>query len=557
MTGEIEPQTPGVAAPVETSAELAPSELGELSLGGEGGSIAPYHPLALDPEGTGFWSWVDRTVNRVTAWLNPILVKEARQSLKSKQFLFTFFALLTTSCGWTILGIVFNAPDVYYVPSGQNMMVGYVLILTVSMLGFIPLVAFRSLAAELDEGTYEMLAITRLSAWRIVSGKMNSAILQMMIYFAAIVPCLAFCYLLRGVGIYSIALTIAIVLVTAMVLTSLGLVLSTLAKGRTLQTFLLVGLVAFIVFVEIYICAIIFSEILDQRSGGTLFGYLCGFTVAGSFVVLFLAAAAARIAPLTENRSTRLRAICFAQQIIWIVAMTYSAWSFEEMEILNVAMMMAGIYWLAVGVFMCGESNELSPRVRRDLPSTFATRALFSWWMPGPGTGFMYVISTAMAGMLVMGFAGEFGARMGVDSRIQTHPINFASMTSGLLIGYLGLIRLASMPLLSRFGPSFVVPIIVTILLLFLGVVVPAIIDVAIQGEVPDNYSPLHASNCFWTLIEAFDSGLDWEIATLIFAAGLIILGFNLILLFREFRRRKIAVPRRVVQDKEADLEPS
>ncbi len=191
------------------------------SLGG-GGEPVPYPALALDPEGSGFWGKIDLATDRLTALLNPILVKEARQSLKSKQFLITFFCLLTASCAWTIMGIVFNAPDVYYIPSGNEMMGGYFLILSISMFAFVPLVAFRSLAAELDEGTYEMLAITRLSAWRIVSGKLNSAVLQMMIYFSAIVPCLAFCYLLRGIGLLTIVLSVAIVFVTAMVLTRSG-----------------------------------------------------------------------------------------------------------------------------------------------------------------------------------------------------------------------------------------------------------------------------------------------------------------------------------------------
>ncbi|MDV6028683.1 MAG: ABC transporter permease [Phycisphaera sp. RhM] len=208
----------------------------ELSLGG-GGQAIPYPALALDPDASGFWGWVDRATERLTSLLNPILVKEARQSLKSKQFLITFFCLLAASCAWTIMGIVFNAPDVYYIPTGDSMMIGYFLILSVSMFAFVPLVAFRSLAAELDEGTYEMLAITRLSAWRIVSGKMNSAVLQMLIYFSALVPCLAFCYLLRGIGLLTIVLVVAIIFITAMVLTALALVLSTLARAGRCRRF--------------------------------------------------------------------------------------------------------------------------------------------------------------------------------------------------------------------------------------------------------------------------------------------------------------------------------
>ncbi len=535
----------------QTSAGGAEHPVVELSLGG-GGQTIPYPALALDPDASGFWGWVDRATERLTSLLNPILVKEARQSLKSKQFLITFFCLLAASCAWTIMGIVFNAPDVYYIPTGESMMIGYFMILSVSMFAFVPLVAFRSLAAELDEGTYEMLAITRLSAWRIVSGKMNSAVLQMLIYFSAIVPCLAFCYLLRGIGLLTIILVVAIIFITAMVLTALGLVLSTLAKGRTLQTFLLVALVAFIVVVEFTCCGFVFSMVLPEQWSGTWFGFLAWFTVAASFVVLFVAAAAARIAPVTENRSTRLRVILFFQQAIWVVAIAYTAWATGDFEWVNDGLLYLGVFWLLVGMFMCGESSELSPRVRRGLPATYGTRMLFTWWMPGPGTGFMFVVATGVAGLVVLAGVGVFGVQTGVvrSTSVDTPPPIFAAMMMGYLLGYLGVIRLLAMPFLKRFGPSFVAPLIAAIVAYFLGVIVPAIIDVAIQGRISDKYSALHASNWGWTWGEAFSPrGLPAEVAMLILVVGSGVLAVNLISLFREFRLRKIAVPLRVKQD--------
>ncbi len=546
-------EIPSSPVTIAVTSENPSSDLSlDVSLGG-GGDQAAYPSLALDPVEAGFWGWVDRTTERVTSWLNPILVKEGRQSLKSKQFLITFFCLLAASCGWTILGVVFNAPDVYYLPSGDSMMIGYFLILSISMFALVPLVAFRSLAAELDEGTYEMLAITRLSAWRIVSGKMNSAILQMLIYFSAIVPCLAFCYLLRGISLTAIAVSISVVFLTGMVLTSFGLVLSTLAKGRTLQTFLLVGLVAAIVFVEFGVCAFVFEAVISGRSEGTTTAAFLMVAVGFSFVVLFLAAAAARVAPITENRSTRLRAILLIQQMIWIVTMSYFAYTEIDFEYVNYGMMWLGIFWLIVGMFMLGENPELSPRVQRGLPATFATRMLFSWWMPGAGTGFMFCVASGLAGLTVMAGVGTIGNQtIGAGQISGTPPIFFAFLMAGYLMGFLGMMRLCSLPLLKRVGPGFAVPLVVAIVLYFLGIVVPAIIDVAVQGRVPNNYNVLHASNWMWTLDKAYSSGgLPAEVSMLVLAVGGLVLAINLMGLFREFRRRRIAVPRRVKQDRE------
>jgi len=523
-----------------------------------GGAVpAEYPSLARDPEGDGFWASVDRWTERCTRLLNPILVKEARQSLKSKQFLITYFCLLAASCAWTVMGVVFSAPDVYYLPTGDTLMTGYFLILTVSLFAFVPLVAFRSLAAELDEGTYEMLAITRLSAWRIVAGKMNSAILQMFIYFSAIVPCLAFCYLLRGIGLLTIILCVAIAFFVALVLTSLGLMLSTLATGRTLQTFMLVLLVAIIVFAEFTCCAAVFEGVITERWSGTAFAFLASFLLAGGFVVLFVAAAAARIAPVTENRSTRLRAILFVLQVNWIVLMCYGAWTTGETEWLNIGAMLLGIAWVIVGVFLCGESWELSPRVRRDLPKTYATRMLWTWWMPGPGTGFMFAISTCLAGLVVLGGCGILFqvVQYNLMNSGDTPPPLFAIAVAGYVMGYLGLIRLLAMPFQKRFGPGFAAPLAAAVAVVFGGAVVPATIEVVLFGQVSNNYSELHASNCFWTWDEAFSgTGLPAGIAALIFAVGLLILAINAISLFREFRFRAIAVPPRVRQDRSEEL---
>ncbi|MEM6472564.1 MAG: hypothetical protein AAF802_23585 [Planctomycetota bacterium] len=539
------------------SASVKPSasmEEMELTLGGSEGD-SQYPEISLDPEGEGVWGLIDRWTERATHWFNPILIKEARQSLKSRQFLVTYFCVLVASCGWTILGVVFNAPEIYFIPRGEELLAGYFLILAVSLLAFVPLVAFRSLAAELDEGTYEMLAITRLTAWRIVVGKMNSAILQMLIYVSAIVPCLAFCYLLRGVSLMAIVASVTIVFVASLLVVSFGLMLSTISKGRSSQTFLLVGYLALLIFVFFLCCSFVFEVVFREEVGGEWFGFVLSVVMAFSFVILFLAAAAASVAPITENRSTRLRAILFVQQVLWTVLMTYFAWTYAEPEILNVGMLMMTLFWMVVGVFMCGESWELSPRVRRDLPKTYATRMLLSWWMPGPGSGFMFVISTAISGLLIFALFYVFQINWSEESprNVSTWPGMFALLSAGYLSGYLGLTRLISMPWLRRFGPSFITPIVVAMGLIFLGTAGPAMIEVLFTGSVSPSITPFHAGNFFWAWGESFGRRLPAALALLVFVAGSIVLVLNAAFLLREFRQRRSETPLRVQQSREAN----
>ncbi len=520
-----------------------------LTLGGQSDEV-DYHPLALDADGVGLWGWIDRCGQRLADRLNPILVKEARQSLKSRQFIITFFLLLAASCFWTIFGVVINAPDVYYVPTGQSLMSGYYFVLAIPLIGMVPLAAHRSLAAEIDDDTFEMLVITRLSAMRIVMGKLNSAMLQMMVYFAAIVPCLAFSYLLRGVSLPTIVMLIGIVFFAALLVTSFSLTLATLAPNRAGQTLALLGLIAVIIFAEFLCAAFCLDGILYERVGNgieTMMFTAMFMSVGGSCIVMFVKAAAARIAPVTENRSTGLRWCMFAQQLLWIAVIACLALWYEDSEVLNFGTMVVGGYWLVMGTLTLSESPELSPRVQRQLPQTFAGRSLLTWFNPGPGTGYVFAICSGTVGALAM---GAFGAGVvNVNRAPRTDTVTFSLIIVGYLLAYLGIIRLIVMPLSHRFGNSLAVPSATLVILMVLAGITPTILSVVFTGSPPFSYTPLEAIDWAWTLVEAFDTRYSPILAILILITGIVITIMNLMLLFGVFRYRRISVPERVLED--------
>ena len=121
----------------------------------------------------------------------------------------------------------------------------------------VPFAAFRSLAAEREDNTYDLLSITTLRPRQIISGKLGSAVVQMAVYFSAITPCLAFTYLLRGVDVPTIALILAYTFVASLALAMFGLLLATLTQQRYHQVILSVALVALLLWVY-YSCAILF-----------------------------------------------------------------------------------------------------------------------------------------------------------------------------------------------------------------------------------------------------------------------------------------------------------
>jgi len=141
---------------------------------------------------------LDLWANQFSDRLNPILIKETRQSLKSRQFIFTFFSLLTAALGWTIVGSLSRMPQIYTTPSAPTLLLGYYAVLAVPMLLVVPLAAYRSLEVEIDDGTLELLSISSLSPWQVVLGKLASSLLQIFLYFIVLLPCMAYAYTLRS-----------------------------------------------------------------------------------------------------------------------------------------------------------------------------------------------------------------------------------------------------------------------------------------------------------------------------------------------------------------------
>jgi hypothetical protein len=520
------------------------------SLGGQNDEV-DYHPLAIDPVDPGIWGWLDRTCERASAWVNPILIKEARQSLKSRQFLVTFFLLLIASCLWTVLGVVSYSPDVHYVPTGSSLLVGYYLVMAIPMIGMVPLAAHRSLVAEIDDETFEMLVITRLSSMRIVMGKLNSAILQMLIYFAAIVPCLAFSYLLRGVSLPMIGALIITTFFTALLVTCFSLMLSTLAFSRTGQTLALLVVLAVIFFSEIGCFAFCVDGLFQSDDDDIYLGLAIYVVVGVSCMVMFVKAAAARIAPVSENRSSGLRRTMFVQQLVWMAVMAILSMWYDDYESINFGSMVLAGYWLVMGALMMAESPELSPRVQRGLPSTLAGRTLLTWFNPGPATGYVFAVTTGCVGIAVLGVFGAIEA----SPQPTTNPLVFSCLVAGYLLVYLGITRAIVLLILRRTGPVMAVPLGTLAAVLFIAAITPLILIVVTTGSTPNSYTKLEVIDWVWSLDEAFsyNSAIDAPLASLVLLVGFLITVVNLAFLLSVFQYRRVSVPQRVIQDKNQD----
>lgn len=502
-------------------------------------------------------SRVDQLLDRLSEWLNPILVKEARQALKSKQFLMTFTALLVFCAGWSLLGITLSSPGVQYNPAGAFMLNGYLVILAVPILVVVPFVAFRSLSAELEDGTYELMSISALTSRQIVTGKLGSAVMQMLVYYSAISPCIAFTYLLRGVDVPSIITVLAYGALASFLLATFGLLMATLSRARQYQIFLsvvlLAGLFAAAGLLSAGGIALMWEGVpYDFPEFWIANLVLISFYV--SFVVLFIYAAAGQITFPSENRTTRLRAVMLIQQALFLGWFTYFLVQDPVDELLYVAFTLAGIYWTSMGALMIGETAQISPRARRNLPQSFLGRMAFTWFNPGSGTGYVFAVANIFGVFILLTCVGVIlqarpGSRMGSDQEW----IAYGLLVAGYVTVYLGITRILLAILDNIVQRSLPLAALVTVMCALAGPAIPWFIALGLSDFWSPEYTALQAPNWMWTLYYTGDVGIVGAgmevVVLLVLAVALLILVLNFVLAAREIAAVRLATPDRVLQD--------
>ena len=111
------------------------------------------------------------------------------------------------------------------------MLSGYLWILGFPLIVVVPFSCYRSLAREFEDETIHLMTITTMTSYKIVNGKIVSSLLQMVVYLAAITPCIAFTYLLRGVSLGQIFIPLITGMIGSASLCSLALMFAGLSRS--------------------------------------------------------------------------------------------------------------------------------------------------------------------------------------------------------------------------------------------------------------------------------------------------------------------------------------
>lgn len=186
-------------------------------------------------------------------FLNPLLVRELRQSLRGNVF---SGAIILTSvlCALAIVcGLVYqysNPHETEAMRVGQTVFYSIFSVLWFISCVAIPVGASGRFRGERSSGEFELFSITGVSPYRIINGKLLSALVQSFLVLSVAAPFMMACYMLRGISALSIGLAIVNLFIISASLTQCGIMLGSMNISKVLYSLLNVG----------FVCGLLFSS---------------------------------------------------------------------------------------------------------------------------------------------------------------------------------------------------------------------------------------------------------------------------------------------------------
>lgn len=326
--------------------------------------------------------------------LSPMLVKELRQGMRARGFTMLFlifqgllaFILLTAGTASTSDNAGSFASGVIF-----TLFAGAALVIQ-------PMRGVNALSSEITGNTIEMMALTRLSAWRIVFGKWIAIVSQTALILITIIPYLILRYFFGGMILLGEMVFLTLMFLTSMALTAVMVGLSG-NSTKILRLLPVAGFIFMLQVVPIFLFRGGFNNFMDfctlstWESRFAVLAYLCFIAYFGWCALSF---GTSVIAPAAENHSTARRLVAL---VLTCVAAGIGLHPDVDYRIMPVVF---GIILAPAVITALTEPNILLPPVckpflKRGLPGKLA--ALFL--LPGWPSGIFY--TTLLLGISISG----------------------------------------------------------------------------------------------------------------------------------------------------------
>lgn len=484
---------------------------------------------------------LDRFLEKWADRCNAILVKETRQAVKSRQFVVTFLLLLAAAWIVSAFAVVVWGRQIEYGRTGQAFFSAYYTVLAAAIFLVVPFGAYRSLQAEREENTFELLTITTLSPGQVVWGKLLGAFVQTCIYYSAIAPFLAFTTLLQGVDLLRMLFVLAAAMPVSLFLCMVCLYQATLVKQRIWQFFMTLFLMGQLVWGLIYlIVASVAAQASPLPFDQPEFWWTVGITVLSmaSYFVLLFQMAKAKLTFESDNRSTGIRAVATGQfWLLWIGAVAWCSFQGPRLDsgVVVLLAVLSALHWFVFGLFEGTEPDVLSRRVRRNLPENPALRLLLWPLLPGGARGYVLAVGHLALLVVVVGLLQILGLVDAPYSRSDT----VLAGTAGICLYVVVYLSIAAA--IARWGrqvsPEFkpAAARVLTVLCGTAAMIAPMIVEMMVRNGFR-GYNLMHVANPFWSVGELFDARTSSAgILALVVVAAVLGLLVNAVAVVRSF----------------------
>ena len=207
--------------------------------------------------------------------MNPLLIRTLRQEVRNRAFLGIYLALLAAGALTSAVVAASNDGE----RPGQILFVILSLASTGALWFYQPLTAYRAMAREREDDTWDLMELTGMSPGRIARGIVATSLVQGLFILAALAPFLAVAYLLRGVDVVTLVIFLAGALAGALSLGALATLLGCLGKTKATRTglvslltiaLLLLWLISWPIWIEVTRRSGIAGAIASNPLGGWL-----------------------------------------------------------------------------------------------------------------------------------------------------------------------------------------------------------------------------------------------------------------------------------------------
>ncbi|WP_426754957.1 ABC transporter permease [Myxococcus sp. Y35] len=346
---------------------------------------APEPAASGSRRAVGAESWSERWGDR----LNPLVVKEVRQGLRTRVF-WVCFGLMLLACLLVSLVAYVDTRESAYARHGQGYFFAFFVCLGLAHFFVIPYSAYRSLAREREDETWVLLVLTGLGPRRILRGKVVSFLVQAALYASAAGPFLLFSYFLNGIALPTILVVLALGGAWLVFLTVASVCAATLADGRLGRAFVHFGLLAALLLSllqglgGVYMMTEMGDRVLRDEDVHYFVGTVLMLMLMDGW--LLFEAAASRLALPTEDY-TRGPRLAVGVQVLCGMLLGVVVWWLEgrQHQVAEMFGLLGGFHLIVVGMFVVADVDGQARSLRA------ATRP-WSVLRPGALRGFRWMV---------------------------------------------------------------------------------------------------------------------------------------------------------------------